>query len=179
MQGDSVHTLRLVVEWALALSQSHLVCRCYTFSLQLTTLTGGGTTQAIPYQWPKLTLSIRIDFEGPETWGIPKWMLHQPFIFKMNNGSCMTLLYIHKKIYIHIYVYRFRYYISHIHLVHRNDYIISSSSSKICQTNFSLGSSTQNFNMNSFFGSLSLKGISEYQHPDTKKTQRYIQKPAR
>lgn len=63
IQGDSVHKLRLVVEWALALSQSDLVCRCYTFSLQLTTLTGRGTTQAIPYQWPKLTLSIRIDLK--------------------------------------------------------------------------------------------------------------------
>lgn len=63
IQGDSVHKLRLVVEWALALSQSDLVCRCYTFSLQLTTLTGRGTTQPIPYQWPKLTLSICIDLK--------------------------------------------------------------------------------------------------------------------
>ena len=110
--------------------------------------------------------------------GYPKMDASSTLHFQMNNGSCMTLLYIHKKIYIHIYVYRwYRYYILHIHLVHRNHYIISSSSSKICQKKTSAfvaisfrGSSKPR--TSTWIHSLApyLEGNINIRHPDPKKT---------
>lgn len=178
IQGDSVHKLRLVVEWALALSQSDLVCRCYTFSLQLTTLTGRGTTQAIPYQWPKLTLSIRIDlkvlkhrvsqngcFINPS---FSKWTMDPAWHYCTSTKKNNIYIYTHILYTQYIYILNI---ILHIQLVHRNHYIISSSSSKTCQKRHQL--------VLQFFGSLSLKGISTSDILTPKKNQRYIQKPAR